>query len=119
MLDLQSLAVGPDRTDVNLSKRRHPCRLRVHYHFIRRPHEPAWVATTRNLSHGGVGLELTGPLQVGTQLALVLPCPNGSGGYRVGAHVVHASPLAAGQWLVGCRFLQPLDDRCLATLVAN
>ena len=71
------------------------------------PHAETWPGTVLNLSAEGVGLLLRRRFEPGVLLAVEIAA--GREGRSLLARVVHARP-AGGGWLVGCRFLSPLDD---------
>ena len=73
-----------------------------------------WLATVRDVSAGGVGLLLPRRFEPGALLAVELP--EGGSARSVLAQVAHATAHGGGQWLVGCRFLSPLDEDELRAL---
>jgi hypothetical protein len=71
-------------------------------------HDERWLATVRDISAGGVGLLLSRRFEPGVLLAVELP--EGESARSVLARVAHATARGRGEWLVGCRFLSPLDE---------
>jgi hypothetical protein len=70
-----------------------------------------------NLSRGGLAVLLDDPIEPGTVLRVGLL--NGSGNFwhlKV-MRVVHTTPLAEGQWVVGSRFLTRLTEKELQGLL--
>ncbi len=68
----------------------------------------AWGGTVRDVSPGGLKLELCFPFRPGTFLALDLQAP--STVRSLVCRVVHVHDHADGTWTLGCEFLKPLAD---------
>jgi hypothetical protein len=75
-----------------------------------------WPAVVRDLSVGGVALDVGCPLVVGSVLEFHLD-DECRGSTRLLARVVRASPEAGGRWLIGCAFLAPLTEAQLSALL--
>jgi hypothetical protein len=73
------------------------------------PANGAWV---KNRSTGGLGLSVSEPLPVGSQLRL-RPTLAPEGIPWVHVEVKHCRPLL-GRWMVGCQFIDPVSDEVLA-----
>src|SRR5262245_50604931 len=82
---------------------------------LSRPLDPAnvinWGTTVVDISHGGVGLILCYPFQLGTYLAVDLEQPEGVRTLLV--RVAHVLDRSDGTWLVGCEFARPLGPNDL------
>jgi hypothetical protein len=77
--------------------------------------EPGWLI---NASVTGLGLLLGRQLEPGTPLEVqVRGAPPVLAG--LAARVVHCTPQAAGEWLVGCVLEWPLTEAALQALVAD
>jgi PilZ domain len=65
-----------------------------------------------DLSANGAGLLLAEPLAPDTLFVLHLKSTNGDRRYELPGRVVHATTQPSGDWLIGCRFADPLtaDD---------
>jgi len=73
----------------------------------------AWVL---DLSTRGVGLSMSRPVKLGTPLLIQLKSSNQKA-YELSAHVVHATPMAAGDFRIGCEFLSALSAEDLDALL--
>jgi hypothetical protein len=86
-----------------------------------RPAQPGedcwWPAKVRDLSCGGVGLVLRHRFDRGTMLSVELPSTNQSQFFLLLAAVVHTTPQADGEWLIGCEFATPLSADDLRSLL--
>lgn len=67
--------------------------------------ETIWLA---NVSQNGVAFVATQPVEVGSALQMVIP-PLGRDS-TLAITVVHSTRQCNGDWLIGCRFDQPLTD---------
>ncbi|HZY83896.1 MAG TPA: PilZ domain-containing protein [Gemmataceae bacterium] len=86
---------------------RHFCRLEGSCRALPEGRGESWAATVRDISADGVGLLLRRRFEPGVLLAVELAV--GREARSLLARVVHATAHAGG-WLVGCRFLSPLDE---------
>jgi hypothetical protein len=89
------------------------CDLAARCRPARRRGEPAWPATVRDLSRGGVGLLLRHRFEPGIRLSVELR--EGTGGLLriLPARVVHATAVlveGVHYWLLGCAFHRPLSE---------
>jgi Tfp pilus assembly protein PilZ len=71
----------------------------------------AWI---QNVSGGGVSLQTTRPLELGTRLQIPLQVP-GLPKLELVARVVHCTPVQ-GRWWVGCRFGTRLREEQLRAI---
>jgi len=105
---------NPERTMSNQDERRvwvrHPAELPTTV-------EPAGVAVgqslpglVRDISQGGIKLEIDQPFEEGDLLTVGLVGPAGHSPLTVLACVVHCAPAGAGRWSLGCSFAQELSD---------
>jgi len=74
----------------------------------------AWV---RDLSIKGAGLQLSKPLKPGLFLIIQLKSTNRERSFELPARVAHATPLPAGDFLIGCEFTNPLSQEELDELL--
>ncbi|MCI0684191.1 MAG: PilZ domain-containing protein [Gemmataceae bacterium] len=72
----------------------------------------AWVM---NLSKQGIGVLLPRPVPVGAYLTIQMRASQGA--VSMTGHVVHATLHGQGEWLIGCEFMQPLNDDELEELL--
>jgi hypothetical protein len=72
--------------------------------------EAQWSATIRNISLGGVSLNLERRFEPGTGLAIELPGVGGREGYTVLARVIHVNRQTDGSWSLGCQFVSALGE---------
>jgi hypothetical protein len=84
--------------------------------YVLRPRFRCDEALLKDLSASGAGLVLACAPEPGAALLLRLPGPPGEGPTRL-ARVTHVRALAHGDYLVGCRFDQPLQEQELADLL--
>ncbi len=75
-----------------------------------------WAAV-RELSAGGVGLVLGRPFEPGERCTVELHDRRRGATRLLAAEVVHVQDLGDGSFLMGCRFLTPLADGELRTLL--
>lgn len=76
-----------------------------------------WAATIRDLSVSGIRLVLRRRFEPGAGLAIELPATDSCPASTVLARVVHARSQGDGSWALGCKFVSPLSDEELATLL--
>lgn len=101
----QTLPVGVERRQ----SERLPTTLNTYCRLISLLGNDAWPAQVRDLSAGGVGLEIIQPFHVGTYLGLVLQDGATVVGNRLVVKVVHATRSKRGsRWLLGCQILLQL-----------
>jgi hypothetical protein len=87
------------------------CHLCTSQHF-----ESRW-ALVRNVSTTGVGLRLSGALSPGGELVVEFTQASALCRRALSAHVVHSTAQEDGTWLVGCRFVAPLNEEDLRALL--
>jgi len=95
---------------------RYECRAEANYQVVRSP-EPGLLvpAKVRNLSAGGISLQVDEPLHVGDLLSLEL-LRDGEVLLTTLASVVRTEQTPEGKRLIGCNFLRELDPAILAQL---
>jgi hypothetical protein len=71
--------------------------------------EDRLTAQVRNVSRGGINLDLPRSFEPGALLSITLPGTAGEESSEVLVCVVHSSP-AADRWRLGCTFATPLSD---------
>ena len=74
----------------------------------------AWI---QDLSLGGVGLNMTRPLPLGTFVIVQVKSPITKKLYELAARVAHATARPNGEWLVGCEFTTHLNRDDLDALL--
>jgi hypothetical protein len=94
---------------------RHLCDFESSCRALLSGHASTWPATTRDISAGGLGLLLPRRFEPGVLLAVEVAVGREARSLLV--RVVHATPQAGGGWLVGCRFLTPLDESELRAIL--
>jgi hypothetical protein len=77
-------------------------------------YQRAWVV---DLSLKGVGLLLTRPLEIGTQIAILLKSATQKRSFELVGRVVHATLQASSDWLIGCELAKPLTEEELDALL--
>ena len=70
-----------------------------------------------NLSEGGIGLNLSRSLELGTPLVVHMRGPAEGAEVALPARVVHSTQEADGSWRVGCQFEHRLKPDALAALL--
>lgn len=78
--------------------------------------EPRW-ARLGDVSAGGIGFRLNGPLEPGSSLTVEILGPGGITRASLAAQVVHCREAGEGTWHVGCRFESPLAEDQLVGLL--
>jgi hypothetical protein len=104
---------------VDMEKRhevREPCRLETTSRPLEVGDAMGWGGTVKDLSAGGLKLQICFPFRPGTYLAVELPAPGGAGRSFV-CRVVHVHDHSDGTWTLGCKFLKPLTDSAVDLLV--
>jgi c-di-GMP-binding flagellar brake protein YcgR len=82
--------------------------------------EPAWLpAQVANLSASGIALLVDRAIKNGTLLTTQLQAANGQTVISLLACVVHVTPRAESQWLLGCNFISELSEADLAALLKD
>lgn len=76
-------------------------------------------AQIRDISRGGIKLVLKRSCEPGTMLTVGLPVVEGRSPLTVLACVVHVTPLADGEWAVGCNFARELSGEDLQAFGAR
>lgn len=64
-----------------------------------------WVL---DLSHNGVGIQLTRALAPGQHVAILMRSNDGSKMFELSAYVMHCKTAAHGDWQIGCELTIPL-----------
>ena len=72
-----------------------------------------WV---KNLSRTGIGINLSKPLEIGTDVIVCLKGPDQKA-FRKASRVVHATAEVDGTWRVGCEFSTELTEDELDSLL--
>jgi PilZ domain len=70
-----------------------------------------------DLSANGAGVLLSAPLPLDTLFVLHLKSTDGERRYELPGRVVHATTQTSGDWLIGCRFADPLSADDLDALL--
>jgi hypothetical protein len=72
--------------------------------------ESRWAASVRNISQGGVLLQIRRRYEKGTGLAIVLPVRGGQDVATFFARVVRVTTVGVGLWSLGCQFVSPMSE---------
>jgi c-di-GMP-binding flagellar brake protein YcgR len=67
----------------------------------------AWL---QDISLTGIGLLLSKALDTGLFVTIQIKCENSEKTFSLCAHVIHSTQLATGDWIVGCQFVEQLND---------
>jgi PilZ domain len=81
--------------------------------------ESRWSATVRDISQGGVRLQITRRYEPGASLAIELPTMMGQDNFTFFVKVIHVRPEQAGLWVHGCQFISPLSQDELKRLLGT
>jgi PilZ domain len=81
--------------------------------------EPRWSATARDISQGGIRLQISRRYEPGATLAIELPAKVGQENCVFFAKVIHVRPEQAGLWMHGCQFISPLSQDELKRLLGT
>jgi hypothetical protein len=76
-------------------------------------------ARVRNISRGGINLQVDHCISPGSLLGVELPAPSDAGTYTVLAYVLHSTPETDDQWALGCTFARELTDEDLQVFGAQ
>lgn len=80
------------------------------------PDGMCWPAKTRNLSHGGIGLIMNRAFDPKSEVTVKLLGHNHAW-IQIECRVIHSTPRADGDWLVGCEFKRLLSHSQLYELI--
>jgi hypothetical protein len=86
-----------------VGKRRHSCARRVLFYLSSGPREAEWSARTQNISQEGFAVVSTRPFEPGIMLTFEVESTKRTKHYRLDGQVVHATPISANEWLLGCK----------------
>lgn len=89
---------------------RYPCSLQPFWRVEGQEQADAPPAQIQNISATGIGLRIGQPLKAGTVLVIKLQSADRRLSRPLPARVMHATPQAEGDWLVGCQFVRKLSD---------
>src|SRR5262245_54702263 len=92
---------------------RYNCDLESTCHTGRGADEVSWSARVRDISRGGVNLQLNRSFEPGTVLSLDLPIGPDPSLRTLQVKVIHAEPQGTGKWSLGCSFDKPLSEEDL------
>jgi hypothetical protein len=70
----------------------------------------AWII---DLSQGGIGMQMSKPLEVGRHIIVVLKASDNTRSMEFSARVVHCQPLSHEAWQIGGEFNAPLTPEDL------
>jgi hypothetical protein len=70
-----------------------------------------------NLSATGIGLRVQQPLKPGMGLVILLQSRRRQLSRPLAVRVMHATPLADGDWLLGCQFVRRLSEQDMQELL--
>ena len=80
--------------------------------------EQGWAATMRDISRGGVRLQVPRRFEKGTALAIELPASHDQDASTVFVRVVFIKSHEDGTWMLGCQFVSELSDDEVQRVVA-
>jgi hypothetical protein len=92
---------------------RYSCDLESTCHSGHGHDEVFWSARVRDISRGGVNLQLNRSFEPGTVLSLDVPLGPDHTPRTLQIKVVHAHPQGPGRWSLGCAFDKMLDEEDL------
>jgi hypothetical protein len=69
-----------------------------------------WTARARDISRGGLSLDLSQRFEPGTVLAVEVLSTNQTSARALHVRVIHLREQEGGSWRVGCEFLDILSD---------
>lgn len=81
--------------------------------------ETAWLGRLLDVSPGGLALLLSRRFEAGTLLIIELSDQAKGRVRALGVRVVHATPEKESRWIIGCKFVSPLTEEELQTLVGG
>jgi len=73
-----------------------------------------WVI---NLSKGGIGINLSHPLESGAQVTICLKSDDQKTLFQKNSRVIHSTQQVDGSWRIGCEFDEQMSDDELDTLL--
>jgi hypothetical protein len=73
-----------------------------------------WVI---NLSKGGIGINLSHPLDTGAEVTICLKSDDQKTLFQKDSRVIHSTQQIDGSWRVGCEFVSEMSDDELDTLL--
>jgi hypothetical protein len=89
---------------------RYPSRVQVNFQPLNGSSGSQFSAQVRNISQGGIKLQVNRAFEPGDLLTIELPGSEGRSASNVLACVVHASAQENGEWALGCTFAHELTD---------
>ncbi len=89
---------------------RQPCLLEATSRPVEVAEGMTWGSTVRDVSAGGLKLDLCFPFRPGTYLAVDLQSPVGPLNRALVCRVVHVHERKGGAWTLGCEFIKPLTN---------
>jgi hypothetical protein len=98
---------------------RHPCPGQSLWRLVGEDPAAVPLARIRDVSDTGIGLCVREPLPPGAVFVLIPPGQTPPLPRPLTLRVVHATPLAEGDWLVGCQFVRRLTDQDLQALLGR
>lgn len=98
---------------------RHPAEITTTFERVAGAGAEQHTGLIRDISRGGIKLEVNIPFDAGEMLTVSLVGPAGHAPLSVLACVVHCTPRGNNRWTLGCSFSQELSDADLALLGAG
>jgi hypothetical protein len=89
---------------------RQPCLLEATSRPLEAGEGMSWGGTVKDVSAGGLKLDLCFPFRPGTYLAVELQSPVGPLNRAIVCRVVHVHDRPDGAWTLGCEFIKPLTN---------
>ncbi len=123
MTNEEALSSEPSRGQVSPADRRgaerYPCDLQPFWRIVGGEQVDSPPARVRDVSLTGIGLLVQQPIKPGTVLVIKLQTRDQRLSRPLPARVMHATPQAAGDWLVGCQFIRKLNDQDMRALLGE
>jgi PilZ domain len=109
----------PTQSDDRRDAERHPCNLQPIWRIEGTNQIDANTAAIRDISATGIGFRIQQSIKSGTVLILTLQSHDQRFRRPLPARVMHVTPQAEGDWLVGCRFVRALSAQELRILLGE
>jgi PilZ domain len=116
--DVTPLAANETPRSLGADRRvwvRYSCDLESTCHSTRGQDELSWSARVRDISRGGVNLQVNRLFEPGSFLRVDLPLGSDMTPRSLQVKVIHAHPQGPGKWSLGCAFDKPLAEEDLLT----
>ena len=109
MINSTQVSHGTPRTERRCWVR-YPCNQAAFSLSLSPPEYIFWTARARDISRGGLSLDLSQRFDPGTILAVKVLSTNQTSAHALTVRVIHIREQEAGSWRVGCEFIDELSD---------